>query len=139
MYSNILITGTQESSIDLSYLPPIPLVPQSSNNDLRRNRRSRNSLYQIPSSNDLHKHVLRKDTWPSVSRDNWVKVMVVADGPMLKYHGDKLERYILTLMQTVNCSLHEFVHYEAQLNFLLYLILSQNVRQIFLAYCYKIF
>jgi hypothetical protein len=25
----------------------------------------------------------------------------VADGPMLKYHGDKLEQYILTLMQIV--------------------------------------
>ena len=39
---------------------------------------------------------------PPISKDNWIKVMVVADGPMLKYHGKKLERYILTLMQTVN-------------------------------------
>ena len=98
-----LITDTQKSSIDLNYLPPIPLILQSSHNDLRRKRRSRNSIHHPQSSNDFHeKIILGKDNWPPVSRDNWVKVMVVADGPMLKYHGDKLERYILTLMQTVN-------------------------------------
>ena len=46
--------------------------------------------------------VNESEVWPPISKDNWIKVMVVADGPMLKYHGKKLERYILTLMQTVN-------------------------------------
>ena len=39
--------------------------------------------------------------WPPQSKDNWVEVMVVADGPMVKYHGDKVEQYILTLMKIV--------------------------------------
>ncbi len=39
--------------------------------------------------------------WPPKANDNWMEIMVVADGPMLKYHGDKLEQYILTLMQIV--------------------------------------
>ena len=43
--------------------------------------------------------------WPPRANDNWLEVLVVADGPMLKYHGQKLEQYILTLMQIVRNSL----------------------------------
>ena len=42
--------------------------------------------------------------WPPRANDNWLEVLVVADGPMLKYHGQKLEQYILTLMQIVRNS-----------------------------------
>ena len=92
----IFNTDTHESSVDLNYLPPLPLSSQFFNDDVRRDRRSRNSLiHKITSTGNA------SDVWPPASRDNWIKVMVVADGPMLKYHGDKLERYILTLMQTV--------------------------------------
>ena len=31
-----------------------------------------------------------------------MEVMVVADGPMVKYHGNKLRQYILTLMNIVS-------------------------------------
>ena len=86
--------------IDLQYLPNIPISSESYNiNDIQRHRRSRNSLN--PKAFGLASTKLSND-WPPTSRDNWIKVMVVADGPMLKYHGEKLERYILTLMQTVN-------------------------------------
>ena len=89
--------------IDLQYLPNIPISSESYNiNDIQRHRRSRNSLN--PSPFGLTSTKLSND-WPPISKDNWIKVMVVADGPMLKYHGEKLERYILTLMQTVNLSL----------------------------------
>ena len=42
-----------------------------------------------------------KQSWPPKSKDNWMEVMVVADGPMVKYHGAKLRQYILTLMNIV--------------------------------------
>ncbi len=32
----------------------------------------------------------------------------MADGPMLKYHGQKLEQYILTLMQIVRLKIFTF-------------------------------
>ena len=96
------------SSIDLKYLPAIPeSPPQSNDNWVRRDKRSRNSLNHMTSS----KVSKQSETWPPISKDNWVKVMVVADGPMLKYHGDKLERYILTLMQTVS-SIFVYILYE---------------------------
>ena len=41
-------------------------------------------------------------SWPPKSKDNWMEVMVVADGPMVKYHGNKLRQYILTLMNIVS-------------------------------------
>ena len=86
--------------IDLQYLPNIPISSESYNiNDIQRHRRSRNSLN--PSAFDSPP-AKSSNNWPPISRDNWIKVMVVADGPMLKYHGENLERYILTLMQTVN-------------------------------------
>ena len=89
--------------IDLQYLPNIPISSKSYNtNDIQRHRRSRNSLN--PSAFDSPP-AKSSNNWPPISRDNWIKVMVVADGPMLKYHGENLERYILTLMQTVNSSL----------------------------------
>ena len=86
--------------IDLQYLPNIPISSESYNTDnIQRHRRSRNSL----NSNTLdYPPTTLSNNWPPISRDNWIKVMVVADGPMLKYHGENLERYILTLMQTVN-------------------------------------
>ena len=75
------------------------------NNDIRRDRRSRNSLNHINGTVSTKEY----DVWPPISKDNWIKVMVVADGPMLKYHGKKLERYILTLMQTVDIQIsYEF-------------------------------
>ena len=86
--------------IDLQYLPNIPISSESYNiDDIQRHRRSRNSLNPNTFDSPPTKS---SNNWPPISRDNWIKVMVVADGPMLKYHGEKLERYILTLMQTVN-------------------------------------
>ena len=95
--NQIYNSGTQISTLDLKHLPPLPTISQSYNNDIRRDRRSRNSLNKIGYSS-----VKQSEVWPPISRDNWIKIMVVADGPMLKYHGGKLERYILTLMQTVS-------------------------------------
>ena len=88
-------------TIDLTSLPPLPsqTIPKTiKNKDIRRDRRSRNSLNHMNSQSTVNE----SEVWPPISKDNWIKVMVVADGPMLKYHGKKLERYILTLMQTVN-------------------------------------
>ena len=45
------------------------------------------------------------DSWPPPSRDNWVEVMVVVDGTMLKYHGKSVQHYVLTLMQIVSFTL----------------------------------
>jgi hypothetical protein len=44
-------------------------------------------------------------TWPPQSKRNWVEVMVVADGPMVEYHGDNLKQYILTLLNIVRLHL----------------------------------
>ena len=100
---NIYLIDHDRPSIDLQYLPNRPITLESDNNEnIQRHRRSRNSLN--PSVFGLTSTKL-SNNWPPISRDNWIKVMVVADGPMLKYHGEKLERYILTLMQTVNLSL----------------------------------
>ena len=41
-------------------------------------------------------------SWPPVSRENWVEVLVVVDGPMVKYHGKSVRHYVLTLMQIVS-------------------------------------
>ena len=32
----------------------------------------------------------RQGSWPPKSMDNWLEVMVVADGKMVTYHGDHL-------------------------------------------------
>ena len=97
---NIYLIDHDRPSIDLQYLPNIPITLESDNiENIQRHRRSRNSLN--PGVFGLTSTKL-SNNWPPISRDNWIKVMVVADGPMLKYHGEKLERYILTLMQTVN-------------------------------------
>ena len=45
------------------------------------------------------------DSWPPPSRVNWVKVMVVADGTMVEYHGKRVRHYVLTLMQIVSWNL----------------------------------
>ena len=45
------------------------------------------------------------DSWPPPSRDNWVEVMVVVDGTMVKYHGKSVQHYVLTLMQIVSLTL----------------------------------
>ena len=39
--------------------------------------------------------------WPAKSRENWIEVLVVVDGPMVKYHGSKVRHYVLTLMRMV--------------------------------------
>ena len=39
--------------------------------------------------------------WPPQSRENWLEVLVVVDGPMVKYHGTKVRHYVLTLMRMV--------------------------------------
>ena len=97
---NIYVIDDDQLGIDLQYLPNIPIPSESDNtDDIQRHRRSRNSLN--PNTFDSPPTKL-SNNWPPISRDNWIKVMVVADGPMLKYHGENLERYILTLMQTVN-------------------------------------
>ena len=95
-----------ESSRDLTFLPSLPITLPSPSNDIRRKKRSQNSLNPVRTSSPTK--IFNSDVWPPVSRDNWMKVVVVADGPMLKYHGDKLERYILTLMQTVSCWSHYY-------------------------------
>ena len=38
----------------------------------------------------------------SVSMERFVEVMVVVDKEMSKYHGDDLQRYVLTLMSIVS-------------------------------------
>ena len=49
-----------------------------------------------------HRPHLSDPEWPPKANENWMEIMVVADGPMVQYHGDKLEQYILTLMQIVS-------------------------------------
>ena len=73
-------------STDLSILDVPIVTPQSSD----RWRRSHKPGH------------LPDPEWPPKSNENWLEIMVVADGPMVKYHGDKLQNYILTLMQIVS-------------------------------------
>ncbi|TRY74484.1 hypothetical protein TCAL_01321, partial [Tigriopus californicus] len=40
--------------------------------------------------------------WTLTSKKNWVEVLVVADGPMVQYHGANVESYIHTLMDMVS-------------------------------------
>jgi predicted transcriptional regulator with HTH domain len=47
--------------------------------------------------------------WPPKSKENWVEILVVADGPMVKYHGDGLRQYVLTLMNIVRHSAYYFI------------------------------
>ena len=35
-------------------------------------------------------------------RENWVEVLVVVDGPMVRYHGEAVRHYVLTLMHIVS-------------------------------------
>ena len=41
-------------------------------------------------------------SWPPRSIENWIEVLVVVDGPMVKYHGKRIRHYVLTLMQIVS-------------------------------------
>ena len=41
-------------------------------------------------------------SWPPRSVENWIEVLVVVDGPMVKYHGKRIRHYVLTLMQIVS-------------------------------------
>ena len=41
-------------------------------------------------------------SWPPRSMENWIEVLVVVDGPMVKYHGKRIRHYVLTLMQIVS-------------------------------------
>lgn len=52
-----------------------------------------------PSDTFVSSHHIHKR---SVSMKNYVEVMVVADYEMLKFHGDNLQHYILTLMSIVS-------------------------------------
>ena len=42
------------------------------------------------------------NSWPPKSVENWIEVLVVVDGPMVKYHGKRVRHYVLTLMQIVS-------------------------------------
>ena len=83
-------------STDLSILDVPIISPQSSD----RWRRSHKPGH------------LPDPEWPPKSNENWLEILVVADGPMVKYHGDKLQNYILTLMQIVSF-LHTSQHSNA--------------------------
>ena len=48
--------------------------------------------------------------WPPKSRENWIEVLVVVDGPMVKYHGSKVRHYVLTLMRMVRWQLQIIFH-----------------------------
>merc|ERR1719500_2218817 len=57
----------------------------------------------------------RTKVWPPASRENWVEVLVVVDGPMVRYHGKGVRHYVLTLMHIVSliyrdASLGNLVH-----------------------------
>ena len=41
-------------------------------------------------------------SWPPKSQDNWVEILVVVDGSMVRYHGESTRQYILTLMNIVS-------------------------------------
>ena len=57
--------------------------------DISRSRRSLiGPIYRLY---DNDKHGPEQSSWPPKSRENWMEVMVVADGKMLSYHGDHLE------------------------------------------------
>ncbi len=45
---------------------------------------------------------LSPESWPPKSKDNWIEIMVVADGPMAKYHGSRIREYVLSLMKIVS-------------------------------------
>ena len=77
-------TGGQHKVVKIS-LSPSATGPQLT----RRDKRS----------------VVIGDSWPPPSRDNWVEVMVVVDGTILKYHGNSVRHYVLTLMQIVSLTL----------------------------------
>ena len=47
------------------------------------------------------------NSWPPPSRANWVEVLVVVDGPMVKYHGKNVRHYVLSLMKIVRMSCDE--------------------------------
>ena len=40
--------------------------------------------------------------WPPAAEESWVEVMLVVDGPMVKYHGAGVRHYVLTLMHIVS-------------------------------------
>ena len=41
--------------------------------------------------------------WPPRAKSSWVEVMVVVDGPMVKYHSSTgVRHYVLTLMHIVS-------------------------------------
>jgi hypothetical protein len=35
-------------------------------------------------------------------RESWVEVLLVVDGPMVRYHGEGVRHYVLTLMHIVS-------------------------------------
>ena len=43
-----------------------------------------------------------KKIWPPGAEETWVEVLVVVDGPMIKYHGTGVRHYVLTLMHIVS-------------------------------------
>ena len=64
-------------------------ISSDSGSDSDRAERQRRSVKQIGGD------------WPAKSRENWIEVLVVVDGPMVKYHGNKVRHYVLTLMRMV--------------------------------------
>jgi len=72
----------------LTLLSSPPAVPSLSTKRLRRGRPRRSTG--------------RSKVWPPASRENWVEVLVVVDGPMVRYHGKGVRHYVLTLMHIVS-------------------------------------
>ena len=55
----------------------------------------------------MKRSIVPSQAWPPQSIENWVEVLVVVDGPMVKYHGSRVRHYVLTLMQIVSLSIFD--------------------------------
>ena len=53
-------------------------------------------------------------------------MLVVVDGPMVKYHGKKVRHYVLTLMQIVSHVLMHLLQLTQTSNFISYSVLSSQ-------------
>ncbi|XP_078339581.1 A disintegrin and metalloproteinase with thrombospondin motifs 9-like isoform X1 [Crassostrea virginica] len=83
-----LVNNSLKSSPSISTSSSLSSLPPSL---------SSSSSFQTSSKSSSHNHRQKRST--SYKRN--VEVMVAADNKMLRYHGDDLERYILTLMSIV--------------------------------------
>ena len=84
-----LVNNSLKSSPSISTSSSLSSLPPSL---------SSSSSFQTSSKSSSHNHRQKRST--SYKRN--VEVMVAADNKMLRYHGDDLERYILTLMSIVS-------------------------------------